>query len=76
MEDRDPGQGVGAQPQRPVGQYQSTLGATGVRRCNGGRSRDKAIITKNCVNLTKTHRSKKCYEHRIEKNMKTPLGTS
>ena len=70
MEDREPGQGVGAQPQRPVGQYQSTLGATGVRRRNGGRSRDKAIITKNCLNLTKTHRSKKCYEHWIEKKKK------
>ena len=44
MEDRDPGQGVGAQHQRPMGQYPSTLGAPGVGRRNGGRSRDKTII--------------------------------
>ena len=43
MEDRDPGQGVGAQHQRPVGQYPSTLGAAGVRRRNGGRSWGKII---------------------------------
>ena len=44
MEDRDSGQGAGAQHQRPVGQYQSTLSAARVGGCNGGSSRDKTVI--------------------------------
>ena len=80
MEDRDSGQGAGAQHQRPVGQYQSTLSAARVRGCNGGSSRDKTVIwTCNYQELCKFDENPQTQEvlwAPTRKNIKTPLGTS